>query len=70
MQALLLRAITWRRRQRPGYGGREGEVEVKDQNSSGRGRGGRGLAEEGQGGFLEEVAFELGLVSWGKIAHR
>lgn len=26
--------------------------------------------EEVQGGFLEEVAFELGLGSWDKIAHR
>ena len=45
-------------------------VGLKGQNSGRRGQGGRGLTEEVQGGFLEEVAFELGLVSWGKIAHR
>lgn len=34
-------------------------VEMKDQNNSRR----------GQGGFLEEVACEVGIVFWGKIAH-
>lgn len=38
---------------------------TKDQNNSR----GRGLTEEVQEGFLEEVAFEVGLVFWGKIAH-
>lgn len=46
-------------------------VGMKGQNSGRRGRGTRGLMEECQGGFLEEEeVFELGFVSWGKIAHR
>lgn len=42
---------------------------MKDQNNGRRGQGGRGLTEEVQEGFLEEGAFEVGLVFWDKIAH-
>lgn len=45
-------------------------VRMKGPNSGRRGQGARGLTEEVQGGFLEEVVLELGLVSWGIIAHR
>ena len=43
---------------------------LKGQNSSRRGQAGRGLIEEVQGNFLEEVAFDLDLVFWDKSAHR
>lgn len=45
-------------------------VRTKGQNGGRRGQGASGLIEEAQGGFLEEVVFELCFISWGIIAHR